>query len=114
MILQINIIQKVIYYNDVCYKTTSESGTDISIKDRRNDFIDNNMALCEEKCDLINYNYSNEKVKCSCQIKTSISPNYDFKFNKNKFFKCFIDIKNIANFNILKCYTISFNIKNIS
>ena len=54
------------YYNDVCYKTTSESGTDISIKDRRNDFIDNNMALCEEKCDLINYNYSKEKVKCSC------------------------------------------------
>ena len=40
------------YYNDICYKTTSESGTDISLKDRRNEFTENNMTLCEENCDL--------------------------------------------------------------
>ena len=72
------------------------------------------MTLCEEKCDLINYNYTNEKVKCSCEIKTNISQNSDYKFNKNEFFKSFTDIKNIANINILKCYKIAFNIKNIS
>ena len=38
------------YYNDICYKTTSESNTDISLKDRRNQFIENNMTLCEENC----------------------------------------------------------------
>ena len=89
------------YYNDICYKTTSEIGTDISLKDRQNEFVDNNMTLCEENCDLINYNYTNEKVKCSCDIKTNINPNYDYKFNKNKFFKSFINIKNIANINII-------------
>ena len=73
------------YYNDDCSKTTSESGTDISLKDRRNEFVENNMTLCEGNCDLINYNYSNEKVKCSCEIKTNINPNYDYKFNKNDF-----------------------------
>ena len=33
------------YYNDICYKTTSESGTDISLKDRKNEFVENNMTL---------------------------------------------------------------------
>ena len=40
------------YYNDICFKTTTESGTDISLKDRRNEFVDNNLALCEENCNL--------------------------------------------------------------
>ena len=101
------------YYNDICYKTTSDSGTDISLKDRRNEFVENNMTLCEEKCDLINYNYTNEKVKCSCEIKTNISPNIDYKFNKNEFFKSFTDIKNIANINVIKCYKIVLNFKNL-
>ena len=40
----------------MCSTTTSESGTDISLKDRKNEFINNNMSLCEENCDLIEYN----------------------------------------------------------
>ena len=47
------------YYNDLCYLTTSIYGTDISLKDRRNEFINNNLTLCEENCDLIDYNYPN-------------------------------------------------------
>ncbi len=64
------------YYNEICSKSTSKSGTDIPIKVRRNDFIENNMSLCEENCELIEYNYTTEKVKCSCDIKTSIPSNY--------------------------------------
>ena len=92
------------YYNNICYKTTSESGTDISLNDRRNEFVNNNLTLCEENCELIEYNYTKEKAKCSCDIKTSISSYDDIKFNKNDFFKSFIDIKNIFNIDILKCY----------
>ena len=101
------------YYNDICYKARSKSGTDITLKDRREEFIENNLTLCEENCEFIDYNYTNEKVKCSCEIKTYISPNYDFKFNKNEFIKNFIDIKNIANINIIKCYKIVLKIKNL-
>ena len=101
------------YYNDICYTATSESGTDISLKDRKNEFVENNMTLCEENCNLINYNYTNEKVKCSCEVKTNINPNYDYKFNKNEFFKNFINIKNIANIDIIKCYKIVLNFKNL-
>ena len=71
------------------------------------------MTLCEANCDLISYNYSNEKVKCSCDVKTSVNPNHESKFNKNEFFKSFIDIKNIANINVLKCYKIVLNFKNL-
>ena len=102
------------YYNDICYKTTSDSGTDISLKDRRNEFVENNMILCEENCNLIGYNNINEKVKCSCEIKININPNYDYKFNKKEFFKSFTDIKNIANISIIKCYKIVLTIKNLT
>ena len=53
------------YYNEICSKSTSKSGTDVPIKIRRYDFIENNMSLCEENCELIDYNYTIEKVKCS-------------------------------------------------
>ena len=71
------------------------------------------MNLCEENCDLIEYNYETKKSKCSCDIKLNISSNFDVKFDKKEFFKSFIDINNIANLNIMKCYKIVFKIKNI-
>ena len=37
------------YYNNICFRSTSSFGTDISLKDRRNQFVENNMSLCEEK-----------------------------------------------------------------
>ena len=101
------------YYNDICSKATSENGTDILLKDRRNEFVDNNMSLCEENCDLINYDFNTEKAKCSCDIKLNIPSNYDIKFNKKEFLKSFIDFKNIFNFNIMKCYKTVFRIKSL-
>ena len=102
------------YYNDICSKSTTESGTDITLKDRRNEYVDNNMSLCEENCDLVNYNEKKEKVKCSCDIKISISSNNDEnKFNKKDFFKSFIDLNNIFNIKIMKCYKIVLKVKNL-
>jgi surface protein len=95
------------YYNNICSKATSKSGTYISLKDRRNEFVKNNMSLCEENCELINYDFEKEKVKCSCYIKLKKSEIYDIKFNKNNF-KSFNEIKNFANLNILKCYKTVF------
>ena len=101
------------YYNDICYKITSESGTDIPLKTRRNEFVDKNMSLCEENCDLIEYNYNKEKAKCSCDIKLNIPENFDIKFDKKDFFKSFIDIKNILNLKVMKCYKIAYKAKNL-
>ena len=98
------------YYNDICYKTTSESGTDISLKDRKDSFYESKMNLCEENCEFISYNYTSKKVKCSCDIKENINPtDNDFKLKEIK--NMFTNMKNTVNINILKCYKTVLNIK---
>ena len=99
------------YYNDICYSTTSESNTDISLTDRREEFIQNNMSLCEENCDLIDYNYTKKKVKCSCDTKLNISE--EFKFDKKEYLKSFIGVRNIMNVNILTCYKTVLRLKSL-
>ena len=42
-----------------------------------------------------------------------MTENYDIKFNKEDFLKSFIDIKNILNLNIIKCYNEVFKYKNL-
>ena len=62
------------------------------------------MSLCEENCDLINYNYNTEKVKCSCNIKINIPLFEEIKFNKDLLYKKFTDINNVFNIKIIKCF----------
>ena len=92
------------YYNNICSKATSKNKTDISIPDRRKEFINKNMFLCEENCKFINYDEINKKVKCSCLIKIKLPLFDDIIFDKDKFYKSFKDLKNIGNINIMKCY----------
>ena len=103
------------YYNDICYTTTSETGTDITLADRRNEYI-SNYAICQDNCEFISYDEDNGKAICSCSISTSFSSISDIKFDKDKIKSNFINFKNIANINILKCYKVVFNkqiLKNI-
>ena len=91
------------YYNDICYTTTSKIGTDISLKDRKNEFINNNMTICEENCILKNYDNDLKKVKCSCEIKINIPLIDEIKFDKGELLKRFKDITTIANIKMIKC-----------
>ena len=100
------------YYNDICSKTKSENGTDIILTDRRNEFIENNMSLCENNCLFIEYDNINKKVKCSCNVKPLLS--FDFiELDKDILMKNFLDINKIKKIAITKCYKIVFNKKNI-
>ena len=101
------------YYNDLCYTTTSDFGTDICLDDRRQNFIDNNLTLCEENCVLIDYDYTYKNAKCSCDIKIKLPLVEEIKFDKEKLKNNFIDINNIANLKCLKCYKIVFKKNNI-
>jgi len=102
------------YYNDICYKTKSDYNTDICLDDRRNEFINKNLTLCEEDCNLIDYDYINEKAKCSCVIKLNLFyPLKEVKFDKERLKNNFIDINNIANVQFMKCYKIAFKKDNI-
>ena len=92
------------YYNNICSKTTSIYSTDISLVDRKNNFMNNNMFICEEDCKIIDYDYINEKSQCSCLIKQRMPSFEEVKFNKEKFYNNFKNIKNLVNLNLMKCY----------
>ena len=99
------------YYNDICYTITSENGTDISLSDRKKEFINNNLTVCEEDCDFSEYNYTTGKAMCSCKVKTkSTAKVAGVSIDKNKLYENFIDIKNIVNINVLKCYKLIFTL----
>ena len=102
---------KSTYYTDICSKASTDKGADISLLDRKNEFINKNMTICEEDCQLIDYNNDNKKAKCSCLIKYNLSLIENVKFDKEKLLKNFININNIANLNILKCFKIIADIK---
>ena len=42
------------YYNNLCYPVTTEIGTDIILRDRRKEYP--SKAVCQDDCDLDNYN----------------------------------------------------------
>ena len=101
------------YYNDICSLATSENGTDITLSDRKQEFLKNNMSLCEENCELFEYNYITQKAKCSCDVKINVPLIENIKFDKKRFFDNFIKVKNIININVVKCYKIAFDKNNI-
>ena len=101
------------YYNDICYTTDSKYKTDISLNDRKNDYVNNNMSICEIDCDFIAYSYETQNAICSCGIKTEIPLMKNIKFDKEILFNSFIDINNIANIKMMKCYKTVFKKKNI-
>ena len=96
------------YYNDECYSATSEYGTDISLNDRKNDFINGNRTVCQEDCIFSFYEPYIKKVKCSCKVKESVISFANMKINLNKLRENFMNINNIANLNFLKCYKTLF------
>ena len=92
------------YYNDICYPAISDSGADIILNDRIIEFIEGNKTVCQDDCVFSEYDEINEKAKCSCKAKGSSSFFDDMKINKTKLLNNFIDIKNIANIQLMICY----------
>ena len=61
------------YYNDICYTLTSDSGTDKSLKDRKNEYKIYNLSVCEEDCEFTSYNKDFKKAVCSCFTKKDMT-----------------------------------------
>jgi len=96
------------YYNDICFTYTSENGTDVILVDRRKEFIQNNMSLCERNCDYKGYDMDSKNAKCDCEIvvennNSDIISESESDDDEN-FFNNFINITSISNIEVLKCY----------
>ena len=92
------------YYKDICFSYTTEIGTDINLKDRKNEFLDKHLSLCESNCDLSEYNKEINMSTCKCEAKIKIPLMEEIIIDKNKLSKKIKDIHYIMNVNIMKCY----------
>ena len=102
------------FYNDICNTFTSENGTDLTLSDRKKNYINNNLAVCEENCNFIQYNNTIEKAICSCKTKIDfINKISENALIKEDLLKNFADFNNIFNLKILKCTYLIFSIKSL-
>ena len=111
------------FYNDDCFSYTSENGTDIILNDRKQEFKDKNLSLCQNNCTYIDYNNNHEQSSCQCIIKNNMDFISEIMADPNKLSNDFEieenDLNNLhSNLQIMKCTEVLFSkegiIKNIS
>jgi len=105
------------YYNDICFPFTTEYKTDIILSDRRNEYINNNMSLCESNCEFTGYNFNKKEAICECNVKIKLPLISEIVINKNKLLNNFIKLEETTNIYTLKCLKLLFSksglIKNV-
>ena len=72
------------YYRDSCYSYTTENGTDIILNDRKKEFSNNNLSLCEINCNYSGYNIEDKHSSCDCHIKNKMDLISEIVDNPNK------------------------------
>ena len=58
------------FYNDVCTPFTNENGNDVLLDDRRKDYFNENINLCDTGCVFAGYNTTTNYYTCICNIKS--------------------------------------------
>ena len=97
------------YYNDECSAYTTENGTDILLNDRKEEFNDNNMSLCENICDYVGYDLETKKALCECGIRyeelllSEVDNQTDLLANN------FTTDNSTSNIGAMKCYDLVFS-----
>ena len=104
------------YYSDRCFPYTTEKGTDIILSDRKKEYFQNNMSVCEQNCIFENYDKMNKKAICKCKVKETFQPRKMIEFDTD-ILKELVNIKNVINIYVMKCYKLFLSkdglIKNI-
>ena len=94
------------YFNNICYKSKSDKGTDIILKDRQKEFVEGDKTVCQEKCDFSDYNTDTQRANCSCDAKDSSQSFVDMNINKESLYENFEDKNSkseISNLGITSC-----------
>jgi len=99
------------YYNDICFPNNSDNGVDICVKDRRGIYIEDNLPVCEENCELVDFDLENNKSLCSCGVKAEVSI-YNNEIDTEALYNKFDGEPN-TNIEIFKCYYLLFDVNNL-
>ena len=98
------------YYNDECNRYTTENGTDILINDRQNEYIENNLSLCENNCTFKGYDKDTKKALCECETKPKIGLISEIILDENILSNNFNTTDNTtSNIVIMKCVDTLFS-----
>ena len=97
------------YYTDDCYSYTTENGTDIILNDRKEEFINNNMSLCENNCYYNGYNEQSKKSLCECEVKSEQSLINEIINNDNILSNNFTFDNSTSNMKTMKCTSTLFS-----
>ena len=54
------------FFNDICTPFTNENGNDVLLDDRRKDYYNSDISLCDENCYFMGYNISLKMYACEC------------------------------------------------
>ena len=102
------------FYNDLCSTFNSENDTDIILNDRRKDFYNPNITLCEDNCQYDGFDIDSLKVKCKCGVKPNVnSDTSKVKFSPNTILENFYNLEKYANLKIVTCYKLVFNLSKL-
>ena len=72
------------FHTDSCFSYMTENGTDIILDDRKKEFSNNNLYLCENNCNYTGYDKNNKQSSCDCNIKNKLDLISDMIDNPNK------------------------------
>ena len=88
-------------------------------KIEKKEYAEKDLYVCEENCNFKEYDLKTQKAVCSCDVKNSFLDSFaDININSTKLLNNIVDIKNVINLKIMKCYALLFQdekgiIKNI-
>ena len=101
------------FYNDICSTYSTDNGTDVLLSDRKNDFYNTNITLCEEGCKYKSFNQTTNKAYCECGVMDEINTDIigNEQFCPPELSASFFDPMNNSNLKILKCYKLVFSWK---
>ena len=101
------------FYIDPCSSYTSENGTDVTLRDRKNYYYNEDIVLCEDTCKYVKYYIENNKAYCQCSVKSSVNVDSDQEFSPKALLEKFYKIDTYANFEVLYCYKLVFSSKGL-
>ena len=101
------------FYKDKCYPYTTPNGTDIILNDRKKEYNEKNLSLCEKDCTFIDYNKETKKATCECSPKTKLEELANIYINKDVLLNKFINFKSNTNFDVIFCFKTFFCVKGI-
>ena len=91
------------FYNDVCTPFTNENGNDVLLDERRSDYFNEVLNICEKGCTFIEYNPNSHLYSCKCPVKDQINGQNDNQIVSKELPESFYKKHKNSNIEVFKC-----------